>query len=631
MTLQRNQVDLDRDIHENLETNDIESDSDSDDKIIVDKTFIISNPFFSRHKMIINDKYCKFIDLNQKEIRYNYDRIFIICQKNNGVISNNFYKNQISTKNLDDFIQNLTLIEGNLKMLCNPVHKSSCIIIDRCYLCLFNSQIKFEEKELVLPLINLGENEVRLYVKQYNGIFSIKDYITSKTINNFYRNDDKFVCAFNSQIINMLDETNYWCKNMNTQLNITNKFINRGFNLSLKQRIKDTHLKTILEEVKNIPREGDAYLGFLYKKKTYVDISSIIRKNGYTLYRINNSKYQLKPDDINFLVSNIKNNYELYKFFCNLLISKDYCHLVLNNKNMLECLNGGIYDKRYHPINLLKKYILAFKYAIGYSWLTLYIEESIKKTKTVDEDRFVFSIDTASKLPSFPVLYENIHHNPYLPILISRDVLDIEGNCGGVIACKGDYGVVSFNQFRENLNIFLCSNKNIDILDGINWNNIAISGSTIPACITKFNPLELQFNSKNRYFMEYYATSDVDIMCNIQDDFEYIDKAYEFYEKIKQNFLKLTCSNGQSENNIIFRSVKTAAIIINESFIRKYIVKNQTQFTYDYIFTHLDDLVIKTIFYDHYIKWKLEINEKNMGKDAWMNKKYNDYFDIVPI
>ena len=27
--------------------------------------------------------------------------------KNNGVISNNFYKNQISTKNLDDFIQNL--------------------------------------------------------------------------------------------------------------------------------------------------------------------------------------------------------------------------------------------------------------------------------------------------------------------------------------------------------------------------------------------------------------------------------------------------------------------------------------------------------------------------------------------
>ena len=80
MTLQRNQIDLDRNICEISETNNSDSD---DDTFIADKTFIISNPFFSRHKMIINDKYCKFIDLNQKEIRYNYDRIFIICQKNN--------------------------------------------------------------------------------------------------------------------------------------------------------------------------------------------------------------------------------------------------------------------------------------------------------------------------------------------------------------------------------------------------------------------------------------------------------------------------------------------------------------------------------------------------------------------
>ena len=43
MTLQRNQIDLDRNICEISETNDPDSD---DDTFIADKTFIISNPFF---------------------------------------------------------------------------------------------------------------------------------------------------------------------------------------------------------------------------------------------------------------------------------------------------------------------------------------------------------------------------------------------------------------------------------------------------------------------------------------------------------------------------------------------------------------------------------------------------------
>ena len=51
--------------------------------------------------------------------------------------------------------------------------------------------------------------------------------------------------------------------------------------------------------------------------------------------------------------------------------------------------------------------------------------------------------------------------------------------------------------FKKNFNIFLCSDQNINLLEGLNWNNIAISGSVIPACITKYNPLETQFNSKD--------------------------------------------------------------------------------------------------------------------------------------
>jgi len=613
-----------------LDRNLLESDneSDSDEEIDLKTNISIKNPFFSREKIIVNDSFYKIIDMNNKELRYNFNKIYIICLKNNGKINDTFYQETITTTDLDDFMKNLTLIEGNIKMIYNQIHKSSCVLTDKCYLYLFKTNTVFDDKELVLPLINLTEDDARLYVKQYSGMFSMEEYFKSKVINNFYQNKDSHVCNFNTNLLTMLEESSYWSKNFNTQLNITNKFINRGFNLSLSQRIKDSNLKTILQEVNDIPREGDEYLGFLYKKKTYIDISSIIKKNGYTLYRISDSDYDLNKDKFEFILQNTVNNYELYKIFCNLLISKDYCHLVLNDSSMLDNINGSIYDKRYAPVNLFKKYNLAFKYAIGYSWLTFYIEESVKKTRIVDDDRFVFSINTANKLPSFPVIYEDISQNPYLPMLISKDVLDISNNCIGVRAYKGEYGVVTFDQFVKNLNVFLTGDESRDIMENINWDNIAISGSILPACVTKFNPLETLFPNKNRYFQEYYATSDVDVMCNIQNNFKYIDKAYQFYTTIKDNFMKI--SKSKSENNISLKTIKTAAIIANETFIRKNIVKKCTKFTFEYIFTHLDDPEIKQIFYSYYVEWKLKENEKYINTPEWKNEKYSYFFDIIP-
>ena len=195
MTLRSKLSDLDRNISED----NTESDNDSEDEITnIESDVIITNPFFSRNKIIINNKYCKIINLNQKEIRYSFSRVFIICQKQDSMLNDNFYNEKISTKDLDNFIQNLTILEGSSKMLYNQIHKSSCILIDKCYLNLFKNNFEFDEKELVLPMINLGENEVRLYIKQYTGLFDIKDYMTSKLVNNYYQNEDKFVCAFNS-------------------------------------------------------------------------------------------------------------------------------------------------------------------------------------------------------------------------------------------------------------------------------------------------------------------------------------------------------------------------------------------------------------------------------------------------
>ena len=49
-----------------------------------------------------------------------------------------------------------------------------------------------------------------------------------------------------------------------------------------------------------MPREGDAYLSYIYRKSMYVDVSSVIKKNGYSLYKID--------DDI----KHNKQRYEIY-------------------------------------------------------------------------------------------------------------------------------------------------------------------------------------------------------------------------------------------------------------------------------------------------------------------------------
>lgn len=51
---------------------------------------------------------------------------------------------------------------------------------------------------------------------------------------------------------------------------------------------------------------------------------------------------------------------------------------------------------------LFDKYMPLYKYLIGYAWLSFVIEENINRTNTNKNKRFIFDIETASKLPVFP-------------------------------------------------------------------------------------------------------------------------------------------------------------------------------------------------------------------------------------
>lgn len=586
-------------------------------------TLKIKNPFFSRERVLVGEDYMKLIDVKQKQFYYNFNRLYVLCLKNGCTIDNKIYDSSISTQDLDFLVKNMELVETNMKLLNNSVHKSQVILMDSYYLKLFNRHEHFDDKELVIPLFNIEIKTFLSYEKQFTGIFELSDYFTAKITNDFYNNPFPNI-NYLTEVLKNSESTNYWLKKNNTRLNISNRFINRGFNLSLSQRISDIKLKNVLEELNKMPKEGDAYLSYIYRKQFYVDISSVIKKNGYSLYKIDDG-IDVKISDINYILKNISSEYEFYSLTNSLLISKKYCHLVLNNPEYIKKLEN--WEVHYSPekINMIHKYLPAFQYAMGYAWLSLYTEECIKKSRITNDDRFVFTIDQASKLPFFPMSMHghDYRYNPYLSILINNKILDLNNNLMGVeVNPNKVYGVNSLEIFKKRFNIFSTSYENIDILKNINMNNLGISGSVIPACITKYNPLMDKFNTIDRYFQEYYSSSDIDIMCNLENELDMIDKFHEFYNQLSEN-----CKEHNS--NIEFRTVKIAALIVNESFIRKNIVSEGM--SYEYILSNLDKHDVQIKFYSFYKDYKIKDNFTYINSNKWSNERYNEYFDISPI
>ena len=132
------------------------------------------------------------------------------------------------------------------------------------------------------------------------------------------------------------------------------------------------------------------------------------------------------------------------------------------------------------------------KYILGYTWITLYSEESIKKMNRTIKDRFIFNIETASLLPFFPFDIFNPKTSPYLPILVSDVALSMNNFFPvlPVYTNKYNYGVCNLDTFRSRLSIFF-SNTEKNMLEGLDFNGIGITGSCIACCLPNFNPLHL--------------------------------------------------------------------------------------------------------------------------------------------
>ena len=624
---------------------------------------IISNS--NNDNQIINNPFCPNIDIVKN--RFNNDmtkdnmfksfpRLYILCLNQDASFNSYFLNEQLTQEQYLILNKSIILIHTTYTVITETMYKYFTIISCKLFNSLnvndsFNQKIILDSDVLVCCLFRFKLVDINRYLKQFNGICNFIDLYNLFLLNDYMGNQSNRQNIKNNhmRLIENMSETNYWTLYNNCKLNYTFKFKLNSFNLKINEKLKDKDIETVIKYLESTNEENN-YLAFLFQKSTYIDASSGIESNGYKLYTISNNPLvnMLNNNHINTIYDRLDIDSQYY-LIMNLLVSKDLCHLIINNKYIL----SKIISKQHFKLNLdfMQLYGDIFRYVLGYAWIVMYIEESIKRSFITENDRFIFDIDTASLLPWYPFSVEDIRICPYLPILVSNEILNIKKNILGIeqhtyinqLEAHKEitrYGIASKELFIKRINQFISGVDNMNILEDINWNNLAMSGSIMACCVPNYNTLMEKFITNIntfdidfiKYTKTYYTDADIDIMCNIKNLYDFVDKIIEFNKQLQINIKKHhIIKNTDIEITKIFTN-KGATLLINKIFIQNHIM-NKLDLSYLEIISNLNNQLIKLLLYPFYIEWQKN-NLYNLAKensDKFFNPIYHEIFINVPI
>lgn len=592
-------------------------------------------------------KYAKMKFLSE-----DYKNIYILCLPNDfepNVENLNkiklFYEIDSDVPELTGQSKLVTLVRGPFSLLYLITIRGGLLSVENKVLEKFNHNCyELGNKELVFMMLQVKESTVKDWVKLYDPDNNFDKFVEQKILSSYYDLRDNKLDENLLNLVGQISSFKYWQDDKNCSLSINKAFGERKFNLNFLPKWNlpveeiEKELQNLLqnfatkkanikkngypEEITN-PKVNESEESPL-KMKTYVDAS---KTDNYSFYRIT------KPEELvisregieEMLIGRSLCEKEKYYLICNLLISKDYCHYVLGNSKILNATKD-IFEK-YKPI---------FRYLMGYAWVSLYMEESIRKTKIKESDRFVFDIETASCLPVFPFCHEAPFLNPYFTCMVSEKLINMGQNINGVRQ-PVDYqnGIIDVKELERRLNIFISGKSDNDLLTGADWSNMVITGGIMSAILPKTNPLMALFtqgqksglaltdNELYRFFMEYYPLSDIDIACNHSNILNFIDHVKNLRAVIVTNLGETV-----KESDIRIKPNKTLAICINSHMLKEKCDRGEVPFSYDYIFNNKGNDVVKFYFYELYVKQKNEINTVN--KKILGDKIYErEYFEII--
>ena len=558
-------------------------------------SIMIENQLINKNTIHYHDE----IELNETNIHTYYKEVYILVKKNKDMIPIDFYNLNVDEDIYKKVLANLIIYKVSISIILkNTKFLDNILLISNTDIEQFNIfNYTLGIKNIVLPILNINFSDLTLYLNQYTISDSIDNIYKLKLMNNYLDSDKVSSLEYISNMIDNIEESKYWTLTKNCSLSIDHKFKERKIFFNL-YRLKN---KQVAEELSSlfknkIKNNLEDYIKDLDTKHKYIDLSVV-----------SNYKIEDKPDisqeHFNQLFTSLTGDQQLL-LFTNLMISKKYVHLVINNKYVLNMM-----------LHKMKPMTLLFKYLLSYSWIMLYQEECIKKNNTKTDDTFIFEINTASLLPVFPFIHSKPTENPYMPILVSENGLFSGSNINGIpdnnTIIGTDYincGICNFDEFVTRMNIFCTNNPNHNLFQDFNFikYKVAISGSIMAACLQRNHPLMNIFTIKSdvskyvEYFNEFYSDADVDVMFLAKDNQTFITNVKIFYNQICKNMLKI--NSLYIDTQLILN--KLGYLFVSDKFIQENITKDKLKIKW--IKKNINSDEVLEIFKPYYQKLKEE-------------------------
>ena len=580
-----------------------------EDGAIVSKvtSWIIDNPYYIG--LFNTPIESKEIDIKEEkkkqtyqDIFANYNDVYILCRQN-GIkfdeilpIMEKTLTIESMTNNrsiaFNNFSNKLVLVKVSNKIMKITDHYKSSRKVIKEDLEYFNkNKYTFRENEIVVMMPDIEEKNVNKYITLFNPMVKIPDLVDIIILINYcIKSNNYYVINRLCKLLMLTDESEYWTSKSHIIPDFNEELEKRSF-----RKLENSALPKEKPEVVN---KNVDYLNFKMNKNAKPPTIQI-DKSLKVKYYIENNNNELTKEMLNKIFTGLTSNKLKYYLFNILLISKRYCHLVINNSEILTIMKY-----------IIEQNLILYRYLFGYAWFCFYLEENICKTRATTSSRYVYDLETACKLPNFQFLDSRPNFSPYLP-LFYKTPFDIKTTKKRYCEL---FEINNLDTFKAKLKIFTAGLTNIDIFEGFNWSTYAISGSVMPACLCNNEKL---YKSTYEEFEDNYKDSDLDLMCNKECIFSYLDSVSEITQLIKTNL-----KNKFEEDKIKFDYTykKTSSLVVHSEYFKEKLneinVFTGKVWTVEKLEESLEDPLIREYLYLKYYALKFERIKED-------RKKYN--------
>lgn len=586
--------------------------------------------------------------IDMKEIYAKHNYVLAVCIQNPQNIGKWIFSQYITNENMNAINTSCILVRCSINILKNMSHLKQAKIVAKSLIQSMGKDGVFElnDVEIIVPLLDFSYGDSLKYIELF-GPYTKNPFDIFKVITlcKYYGNShSQLIVNALAEFISKSIDNKFWIY-PTPEFNLTEQFMGRKFiykptgnelaKITPKYAPTDDQPGRIIAKLQETEK-GRTYLHGIHQLKKCNDIADCIRNCPKRKYYVKNpitSDTNMIKQDINALFDVLSTEKEVFDMFNNFASSKQYCHLVINNVNIL---------KRMKPLFI--KFGAFYRYLLTYPILSFYIEECIFKQKALKDHRYVFDIDTAHELPFYPFSADDIHMTPYIPLPISQNAMNLPNNFWSLQLASdyNQYGIDTLEGFKRKYNLFTTGTPDHGILDGIDWSKFAVSGSMIPACVPKRSPLVDLVNQPGNtldqqfttFFYHYYNQSDIDLMCNEKLFFDFLDRTYEVYNIVKDNLTKI---HGKDASHAIkFESIKSGSVVIHVNFIdekldeiKEYV--GDDKIDKQWIISNLSHNGIKEYFYKKYMDYKLDENKRIRKLGNKNNPLHEEFLKLVDI